>query len=349
MAEPEEMDSLVLPEPGRFEVQRQARPLPGPGEVRVRVEAAGICGSDLHYFRHGGFGSVRMRGPMVLGHEIMGHIDLMGPGTEKSGVTPGQAVAVDPSEPCGDCEYCAGGVPRFCRDLRFMGSAMREPPVAGGFSQYVLCSTRRAIPLGDGAPAHFGALSEPLAVALHAVAQLGDAVDGRRLLITGFGPIGALCLLAARHRGARHTAVADIAAAPLALARELGADEVIDLKTSAPQRRVFDGALECSGHPAGIRTALSALAKRGTLIQVGLMGEDPQFPLNDVTLGEIRVVGAFRFDVEFAEAARLISQGRIDVAPLVTDRFDYRDAEAAFRRAEDRAHSIKVLLSFGQR
>lgn len=346
MHDPQLMDSLVLIAPGQLRLERRPIPEPGPGEVRIRVTHAGICGSDLHYFRDGGYGQVRMSAPMVLGHEIAGRVDRFGPGADGSGLDIGDAVAIDPSDPCGVCRACRTGRTRFCEDMRFMGSALRDPPVEGGFSQFVVCAVGRAVPLTGGDGAGAGALSEPLAVALHAVRRLGQPAAGRRLLITGFGPIGALALLAARNAGYHDISVADVADAPLALAARLGARRVIDLRQDRPPPRSHAAGLECAGHAAALQTMVASLSCGGHMVQVGLMPADVPLPVNDITLRELRMEGSFRFDSEFRVAARLISEGVIDIAAVVTETFPYRDAASAMKAAQNRERSIKVLLTF---
>lgn len=341
--------TLVLDEPGRLHLEHRAIPQPGPGQVRVRIAYGGICGSDLHYFLHGGFGKVRMRGPMVLGHEVSGRIDAVGSGVDAGRI--GQAVAVNPSLACGACAECRAGAPRFCTDMRFMGSAMRNPPVEGGFRDHVICTEAQAVAFAGDDLAE-AAMAEPLAVCLHAVAQAGG-MAGKRVLITGFGPIGALCLLAARHAGAAEVVVTDVADAPLALALRLGAARAIntrspgaldDLKAGRGQVAV---SLECSGHPAAITDAIEATAPRGTIVQVGMLGPETTAPLTHVVTKELVFRGTFRFDAEFASAVGLIATRAIDVRPLISAQFGLDGADAAFALAQDKGRAMKVLFDMG--
>ncbi|MEO8546322.1 MAG: alcohol dehydrogenase catalytic domain-containing protein, partial [Burkholderiaceae bacterium] len=125
------MEALVIHAPGDLRVEEVVTPTIGPNQLRVRVRAGGICGSDLHYFQHGGFGTVRIKEPMVLGHEVAGTVEETGPGA--SGFTPGQRIAISPSRPCGLCPYCQQGLQNHCLDMRYYGSAMRTPHVQGAF------------------------------------------------------------------------------------------------------------------------------------------------------------------------------------------------------------------------
>ncbi|OYW08712.1 MAG: L-idonate 5-dehydrogenase, partial [Rhodospirillales bacterium 12-71-4] len=181
-------------------VEDQEAAAPGPGQVALRIRQGGICGSDLHYYQHGGFGVVRVRQPMVLGHEIAGEVAALGAGV--AGLAVGDRVAVNPSLPCGTCRYCLAGQAQHCLDMRFYGSAMRMPHVHGGFRQHLVCEARQAVQLPADMDLRRAAFAEPLSVCLHAARQAGPMM-GARVLITGAGPIGMLCLLVARHAGAR--------------------------------------------------------------------------------------------------------------------------------------------------
>ncbi len=322
---------------------------PGPGEVLVETGAGGICGSDLHYWLDGGFGTVRVRQPIILGHEIAGTVAALGAGVQ--GLRPGMRVAVNPSHPCGACEYCARGEPQHCLEMRFFGSAMRMPHVQGGFRRRLVVAARQCVPVGDTVSLGEAAMSEPLAVALHAVAQAG-ALRGRRVLITGFGPIGAVVLLAARHAGAGEIAVTDIVPEPLVLARRLGAaaayDVAADPAALADEERDkgrFDLAFECSGNPRALAQAIACVRPRGTIVQVGVGGSF-DVPMNTVVAKELRLAGTFRFHPEFEIAAGLIARREIDVRPLITATRPLAEAEAAFALAADRRAAMKVQLDF---
>src|SRR4051812_24370346 len=136
------------------------------------------CGSDLHYFHHGGFGTVRIKEPLIPGHEIAG--EVLEAGAAVTRVKPGDRVAVNPSRPCGQCEYCLEGKPRHCLDMRFMGSAMRFPHVQGGFREVLVCSEAQAVPIPGGLSLEHAAFAEPLSVCLHAANQAGQLMGRRR-------------------------------------------------------------------------------------------------------------------------------------------------------------------------
>ena len=163
------MKAVVLHPPHDLRIDDMQPTLPGPSQVRIRVHNGGICGSDLHYYHHGGFGTVRVREPIVLGHEMAGIVETVGPGV--TAVKPGDRVAINPSLPCNTCKYCLEGAQQHCLDMRFSGSAMRMPHVQGGFRQLLVCDQSQAIPADM--PLERAAFAEPLSVCLHAIRQAG--------------------------------------------------------------------------------------------------------------------------------------------------------------------------------
>lgn len=326
-----------------------AAPPPGPDEVRVDISHGGICGSDLHYYQHGGFGAVRLREPMALGHEVSGVVAAVGAGV--TSLSSGDRVAVNPSRPCNACEYCREGLRNHCLDMRFNGSAMRFPHEQGLFRQSATVSVTQLVRLSPTADLGLAAMSEPLAVCLNAVRKAGSLV-GRRVLVSGCGPIGCLMVAAAAHAGASEIIATDIAAAPLSIAAEVGATRTVDLSRNAAaldsyreRKGRVDVAFECSGAASALQTSCELVRPRGRIITVGL-GPDVPLPLSLVVAKEIALAGSFRFDAEFAIAADLIDRGQIDVRPLLTGAFPFADAVAAFEAASDKATAMKVQLQF---
>lgn len=322
---------------------------PGPGEVAVRIERGGICGSDLHYFNHGGFGTVRLREPMILGHEIAGRVAAIGPGVTR--VRPGETVAVNPSRPCGSCRFCTAGLHNHCLDMRFYGSAMRIPHVQGGFRDMLVCSEVQAVPVPAHVSVAVAAFAEPFAVCLHALRRAGP-VTGRRVLVTGCGPIGALAIVAARHAGAAEIVATDVTPGALEMARQVGADRTFDtasdpdaLRPYEADKGWFDVIFECSGNARALAGAIAVAAPRARIVQLGL-GGDMTLPINAIVAKEIGLVGTFRFDDEFDWAVALLASGRVDVSPLLTATLPMADAAEAFRLASDRSRAMKVQLAF---
>ncbi len=345
------MRAAVIHAPHDLRIDDIADQPMGPNDVRVRVGAGGICGSDLHYYRHGGFGTVRIQTPMVLWHEIAGTV--MACGSAVANVQPGDKVAVNPSLPCGICRYCQEGQPNHCLDMRFYGSAMRNPHVHGGFRDELVCTEAQAVVLPPGVSLNEAAFAEPLSVCLHAASQSGPLL-GKRVLVTGTGPIGALLIMVARQAGAREIVATDLLAQPLAKAREVGADRTIDTRSEpdgltryGADKGYFDTVFEASGAAPALAGALAAARPGATLVQVGIGGDaTPPVPLNVVVAKEITLRGTFRFHREFAWAVDFIASRRIDVRPLLTEIVPLAEAVRGFDLASDRSKAMKVLLAF---
>ena len=177
-----------------------------PNQVEISVAMGGICGTDLHYYKHGGFGQIKLKEPMILGHEVSGHISKLG--SKVTDLTIGQLVSVSPSRPCNNCEFCLEGSQNHCLNMKFYGSAMPFPHIQGAFRETLIAEDYQCIP-ADGLSAGEAAMAEPLAVCLHAINQAGN-IFGKKVLITGSGPIGTLCVLSARRAGAEEIVVTDI-------------------------------------------------------------------------------------------------------------------------------------------
>ncbi len=343
------MEALVIHAPKDLRVESVVTESVHAGQIRVRVRKGGICGSDLHYFNHGGFGTIRIKEPMVLGHEISGIVEEVA--QDVTTVAKGDRIAVSPSRPCGRCTYCQQGLQNHCLDMRYYGSAMRTPHVQGAFRQEIVCDAGQAHKLADGISDSEGALAEPLAVALHAVRRAGSLL-GKRVLVTGCGPIGALVVMAARRAGAAHIVATDVSAFTLRSALKVGADEALNVAENADalarfcaDKGSFDVLFEASGNEQALRGALDALRPRGVIMQVGL-GGDMTLPINTIVAKEFDLRGAFRFHEEFAIAVELLNKRLIDVKPLISATLPFRDSGRAFALAADRSQAMKVLLDF---
>jgi L-idonate 5-dehydrogenase len=333
----------------RVEAQDEAA-LPAPGQLRVRVARGGICGSDLHYYQHGGFGTARLREPMVLGHEISAVIDAVGDSDSPFKV--GQAIAVSPSRPCGGCRFCHLGQPNHCLGMRFYGSAMPFPHIQGAFRQSLMIDASQAHLLADGLSLGEGAMAEPLSVGLHAIVRAGG-VFGKKVLVTGCGPIGNLLIGSLRAAGAAEIVAADLSDSALACATRMGASSTHNLGSTpdalqgyTAQKGYFDVMFEVSGSAKALHDGLHCVAPRGVVVTVGL-GGDVALPLNLIVGKELDLRGTFRFHPEFAQAVDLLNRRVIDVRPVISHLVPFSEAVRAFELAADKSQAMKVLLDFG--
>lgn len=320
----------------------------GPGQVLLRLATGGICGSDLHYYHHGGFGPVRLKEPMILGHEVSAFVEEIGAGV--TGFAKGQLVAVSPSRACGACCYCHEGLPNHCLNMRFYGSAMPFPHIQGAFRERLVADAAQCVD-ATGLTAGEAAIAEPLAVVLHATLRAGRML-GRRVLVTGCGPIGMLSILAARRAGAAEIVATDLSDFTLQMARKAGADRVINTGTApetlaeyAPDKGYFDVLYECSGAAPALAAAIAVMRPRGVILQLGL-GGDMVVPMQAITAKELDLRGSFRFHQEFAVGVGLMQKGLIDVKPLITHTVGLDAAEDAFRQASDRSQAMKAQIVF---
>lgn len=318
----------------------------GPQEVRLRLGAGGICGSDLHYWQHGRAGAFVIREPLVPGHEASGVVEAIG--VDVTRVKPGDKVAIDPSHPCGACEFCRGGRMNLCRRMFFVGSASVWPHAQGLFAQTFAMHERQLTAVSE-VEVTLGeiACAEPLSVGLHAVRRAGEVL-GKRVLVTGGGTIGCMTVIAARLAGAAHVTLADVAERPLAMARAVGADETVRSDQAGADALAdrFDIAIECAGAPAALLACLSAVERGGRVVQVGTLPEPVPLPANQIMVREIDLVGAFRANGEFDLAVRALRTRRADVRPLISAQLPLARAEEAFELAADRSRSTKVQLVY---
>ena len=344
------MKAIVCHAPEDLRLDNFETDVLGTHQLQVDVAYGGICGSDLHYYQHGGFGTVRIKEPMVLGHEVSGIVRVVASAVQN--FKAGQRIAISPSRPCGQCQYCQKGQHNHCLDMRFFGSAMRFPHVQGAFRQTLVIDASQAHPLNDSLSLSLAALAEPLSVGLHAIQRAGS-VFGKQVLVTGCGPIGTLLIGALRRAGAARIVAVDIADKPLECARAMGADETINIAKQpealapfAVNKGVFDVMFEASGNDRALRNGLDVVAPRGVIVSIGL-GGDSTLPLNQLVGKELELRGTFRFHEEFAVAVRFLNEGLIDGRPVISHVMDFDDAIHAFELASDKSQAMKVQINFG--
>jgi L-iditol 2-dehydrogenase len=326
---------------GPHEIVLEERPVPvaGPGEVVVRVDSVGVCGSDTHYYDHGRIGRFVVEAPLVLGHEAAGEVTSIGPGVTSRRT--GQRVSIEPGVPDLTCRQCLAGRYNLCPNMRFFAT----PPVDGAFAEYVVVHAAFAHPVPDELGDDEAALLEPLSVAVWACRK-GGVTAGSRVLVTGAGPIGLVSVQTALAFGATEVVVSDVNPVRLALARELGATAVVDARTTSVTDldRPPEVLLECSGYPPAIADGIRALDRAGRAVLVGMGGDEITLPLSVVQERELEVTGTFRYANTWPTAIALVASGKVDLRRLVTSNYRLDQAEEALTAGRRVEGSVKVVV-----
>ncbi len=322
----------------------------GDDEAIVKVLRGGICGSDMHYYEEGGIGTViRVRGPIILGHEGVGIVEQIGSAVTTAKV--GDRVAILPSRPCFHCALCERKMYIYCENMRHLGSAALFPHTDGLFSDKVLLHQSQLHPIGNLKP-EVGAFAEPLAVAYHGVRMLGD-LFGKNVLVMGAGPIGCLCIAAAKAQGAETVTAVDVRQPPLDIALKMGADTVCNSMENKDQiarwkehKGFFDLTIEASGNSFAAADAMAMTKPEGIVSQVGHFGADQRpDPGLFVTKG-LQWRGVQRFYEEFTPATRALQNGVIDPLPLLSGTFAPEDCVNAMLTAlKPETAKVQIVLS----
>ncbi|HEY8721254.1 zinc-binding dehydrogenase [Pengzhenrongella sp.] len=333
------MKALVIHDKLDIRAQEVPTPEPGPGQVRLRMAFAGICGSDLHYYFEGANGAFVVREPLVPGHEISGTVDL-----DPSGAyPPGTPVTVHPAT-FGDSEPGLEDHRHLWPNGAYLGSASTWPHTQGGMSEFLVVAADMVRVLPGTLSLRRAALAEPLAVGLHAITIAGG-VEGKRVLVSGSGPIGLLAAAAALAKGAAEVVCTDVLPGPLHRAKLVGAHRTVQVGTEQLPESYFDVALECSGAAPAINAAILAVRKAGILVQVGMLatGTHP-IALAPLISKEIQLRGCFRFDDEIDDAVRILD-ATPSIEHVITHEVPAASAAEAFASAKDSEGSGKVLVN----
>ncbi len=296
------------------------KPVPGPGEVLLKVAAVGVCGSDVHYYLEGRIGSQVVTGPMILGHEFSAWVAEMGDGVTE--LESGQLVAVEAGIPCGACEQCLHGHPNLCPNVRFCST----PPVDGVYAEYTVMPVENCFPQPDGMDPVEGAMLEPLGIAIHTV-DLGHLKAGDTVAVLGAGPIGLLTAAVARAGGASEVYMTE----PLAFRRQFALDYVADVALDPTENDVteeilrltggrgVDVAFEAAGAPETPQQAATVTRLGGKVIIAGIPSEDVMtFSPDTVRRRGLTIKMVRRSKHTYERALRLVGAGQVDVKSLAT-------------------------------
>ncbi|PQZ56885.1 MULTISPECIES: alcohol dehydrogenase catalytic domain-containing protein [unclassified Microbacterium] len=321
-------------------------PVPRTDEAVVAIAYGGICGSDLHYWRHGAAGASVLREPMILGHEVSGVVAVAA--ADGSGPDVGTPVAVHPLTAHGDGRTpWPEGHPNLAPASTYLGSAMHLPHTQGAFARRVALPSRLLHPLPAGLDLKTAALAEPAAVAWHALQRAGE-VKGRSVVVIGAGPIGQLVAAVAQRGGATSVTVTDLQQRPRDIAAARGI-RAIDARAELEISDLHaDVVIESSGTAPGLVAAVSAAVRGGTVVLLGLQrgGEVPA-PMATAITRELTLRGSFRFGAEFDDVIAALADGSLDVRGIISQVLPVDDALDAFALAADPASSCKVLIDFG--
>ncbi|HUJ09187.1 MAG TPA: alcohol dehydrogenase catalytic domain-containing protein [Verrucomicrobiae bacterium] len=305
---------------------------PGPGGVLVRVAATGICGSDLHTYADGRIGDTILKAPLILGHEFSGVIEEIGRNVKH--LRPGMRVAVDPAQPCHQCDLCRRDHPHLCRRLHFCGLF----PDNGSFAQYIRVPAKTCFPVPRSVDDVAGAMLEPFGVALHAT-KLGKIQEGDRVAILGAGPIGLLLIQTVKLAGARRIFVSDPLAYRLKFARKFGAKPL-------PRSAEVDVAFEAAWGGEAIEQAIEITRPGGRVVLVGIPSEDRcTFRHSPARRKGLTVLFSRRMKHTYPRTIRLASSGRVDLHSFVTHHFPLEHAAEAFAlNAKYKDNAVKVMI-----
>lgn len=332
---------------GDLRVESVPEPSPAPDEALVAIAYGGVCGSDLHYWTHGAAGESILREPMVLGHEVVGTV--LRAAADGSGPAVGTEVAVHPATPLpGDGSRYPADRPNLAPGGTYLGSAARFPHTAGAFASTVALPSRMLRPLPAGLSLRDAALAEPAAVAWHAVRRAGE-VRGKRVLVVGAGPIGALIVAVLRRAGAAEIVASDLHELPRSIAEAVGATRTVDARDASAVAAVdADIVFESSGTAPGLGSAIAGATRGGRVVMVGLLppGDQP-VAIARAIARELDLIGSFRFVDEIDDVLAALADGSLRVDPVVTHEYRAADALEAFATARDASRSGKVLLRFG--
>jgi L-iditol 2-dehydrogenase len=340
--------AVVLKSINDIQLEQRPIPKPGPHDVLVAIKSVGICGSDVHYWTHGRIGDFIVKSPMVLGHESSGIVEEVG--SAVTTLKKGDRVTLEPGVPCRYCNYCKEGRYNLCAGVQFMAT----PPVDGSLVNYFVHPHDYCYKLPDHVSYDEGAMCEPLSVGVHACNRAHISI-GTRVLIMGAGPIGLMCLLAAKAAGASTIVLVDIKEDRLQVATQLGATGTINASSDVISELVTKGygpidvTIDCSGAEPAIKTAIRATKSGGTVVLVGLGPPEIKLPIVDAAVREVDIRGIFRYANCYPKALALIASGKVDVKPLITHHFELKDAVQAFTTAKDMlGGAIKVVLQVGK-
>lgn len=333
----------VMTAPGEIRFDRVPVPQAGPGQVLVRIKRIGICGSDIHVY-HGKHPYTSY--PVTQGHEVSGQIAALGEGVE--GLTVGQRVTIEPQVFCGKCYPCTHGKYNLCESLKVMGFQ-----TTGTASEYFAADQSKITPLPEGMSYDEGAMIEPLAVTVHAARRAGD-VRGLRVCVLGCGPIGILLIQSLKALGAEKVLATDVSDYRLGLAKQCGADEVVNTRTVDFGKALLDAfgpdkadvIYDCAGNDITMDQAIQNARKGSMIVLVAVFAGQAHCDLAKLNDSELDLNTSMMYRHEdYVDAIRLVGEGKIQLKPLMSRHFAFQDYLAAYQYIDgNRENTMKVLV-----
>ncbi len=340
--------AAVLTGPETIEMKELELSKPQKGEVTVKMQAVGICGSDVHYYRKGRIGDFIVEYPFILGHESAGIVTDVGEGVSTLKV--GDRVALEPGVPCGKCSYCLSGSYNLCPDVKFLAT----PPYDGCLMEYINYPAMWAFKIPDHMTYEEGALVEPLAIGINAAKTAGVSL-GDSVLVYGAGCIGLVSLMSAAAYGATTVYVADMIDKRLEVAKRLGGIPINAGKTDVAAEvlrltngRGVDKVLDCAGFSGTVAGSINACRAGGSIVVVG-MGEDSlnHVPLTPISTKELKLTSIFRYKNLYPTAIAAIAGGKIKVDGIVSNRYPFAETPHAYRdTVENIQNVVKGVIVF---
>lgn len=337
------MQQQVMAAPGEIHFREVETPVPGKGEVLVKIMRIGVCGSDIHVY-HGEHPFTSY--PVTQGHEVSGIVEALGEGVSQYSV--GQKVTIQPQVVCGECHPCRHGKYNLCENLKVMGFQ-----TTGTASEYFAVAAEKLLPLPENMSLDEGAMLEPLAVAVHAAAQAGD-LAGKKIAVLGAGPIGILVAQTVKGMGAQQVLITDISDLRLEKAKECGADFVVNTKKTAFEAAILaafgpdraDIIYDCAGNNITMEQAIHSARKGSVIILVAVFAGKATVDLAVLNDKELDLNTSMMYrEPDYLRAISLVQEGKVRLAPLITKHFPFSKYQQAYAYIDENREAVmKVII-----
>lgn len=332
------MIAAFLDCPNKLCIREVEKPTYGDNEALVKIMATGICGSDLHYYKEGRIENNIIKEPHILGHESSGEVVAVGGGVNH--LKPGDRVTIEPGVPCGKCELCLTGNYNLCDEMKFLGA----PPNHGTFREFISHKGLFVHKLPPNISFEVGAIVEPLAVGYNAVTK-ALIRPGMKVLVTGAGPIGIVCMLFSQIAGAGHITVTDICDYRLDIAEKMGSDRIINVGKLEIPGNEFDCVIEATGENGVYPSIVQAVKKKGRIVIVGMSNSIPCIDITMLMRKEVTVFTVYRYANFYQPVLKLLELEKIDVKCMVSHRFPLKNITQAFDIANNPTENkMKIIV-----